>query len=118
MFRAEGDEMGALKYDKEADCLYVSISGKEGYSTVEISRKIAVDIDRSNRILGVELVDASKVISELFQEKVAKEDIQNLLCKIEEGETLNLRFAFRGERGRHATLSLPKFYQSPVLSVS
>ena len=129
--------MASLKYDMEADCLYVSISSgrvhfarakcirhlrcgedADGNSTVELSQRIAVDVDKANKVLGVELIDASRVISELFCEKVAKKDIANLLCRIADGETLTLQFAFKGQKNRHATLSIPKFYQSPVLSVS
>jgi len=110
--------MASLKYDMEVDCLYVSISSGRGNSTVELSQRIAVDVDKANKVLGVELIDASRVISELFCEKVAKKDIANLLCRIADGETLTLQFAFKGQKNRHATLSIPKFYQSPVLSVS
>ena len=111
-------KMGLLKYDKEADCLYINISPRQSHVSFELSRRIAVDLDRQNRILGVEIIDASKVISSLFHKKIAKDEIRKLLCRIDEQDTLNLRFEFRGKKEEHASLAIPKFYKSPVLSVS
>ena len=110
--------MGILKYDKEADALYVNISRRQSNVSFELSSRIAVDLDSRKRILGVEIIDASKVISDLFHKKISKEQIRNLLCRIDEQDTMNLRFSFRGNKEEHASLAIPKFYKSPVLSVS
>lgn len=112
------EKAGLLKYDRESDCLYVNVSRRQSHVSFELSRRIAVDLDRQNRILGVEIIDASKVISDLFHKKIAKAEIRNLLCSIDEQDTMNLRFSFRGRREEHASLAIPKFYKSPVLSVS
>ena len=106
-----------LRYDEESDCLYVSIGSRQSHLTFELSRRIAVDLDRQNRVLGVEIIDASKVISDLFHKKVAKGEIKDLLCRIDKQDTINLRFGFRG-REEHASLALPSFYKSPLLTVS
>ncbi|MFQ5405562.1 MAG: DUF2283 domain-containing protein [Candidatus Micrarchaeia archaeon] len=61
--------MKILKYDVETDSLYVTISSKKAYLTMELSSRIGVDLSESKKIVGVELLEASKVISDLFGKK-------------------------------------------------
>lgn len=54
-----------LEYDKEVDAAYIyfehPIKGKVK-RTVELKENINLDFDKNGKLLGVELLDASKVL--------------------------------------------------------
>lgn len=49
-----------LNYDKKVDALYISFSKGKIFNTAKISPGILVDQGRGSKILGVEILDASK----------------------------------------------------------
>ncbi len=106
--------MRNLEYDAESDSLYARITSKRTSLTVEISPRIGVDVSSDGRVTGVEILDASKVISDLFHKKISKNDIEKMLCKITEEDAVYLNFELNDDR---ASLAVPKAYQSPVLSL-
>ena len=73
-----------INYDPEADALYVGFNSKKAYFSLELSLRIIVDLSESNKAIGVELLDASKLISELFGFKVGKAELTNLGCHVED----------------------------------
>jgi uncharacterized protein YuzE len=106
--------MNRLEYDSNSDALYVYISMKKAYHSLEISPRIAVDLTENNQPVGVELLDASRQISELLGRRISKEQIaQELKCQIRETDVLNLDFQVENQK---ASLGLPKAYESPVLT--
>jgi len=105
--------MKILEYDAESDSLYVNVSSKKAFLTAELSPRIGVDLSQSKSVVGVELLGASKVISELFGSRVPKSKVGKMLCRISDGDALYLNF----ELGKkHASLAIPKTYKSPVLA--
>lgn len=107
--------MRLVDYDEEADALYLAVSSKKAYLSLEVSPRIAVDLSHSKNVVGVEVLEASKVLSEVFGFKVSKEDLGRLNCKINESDAIYLRFRLRG---KSSSLALPKTYASPLLSAN
>lgn len=62
-----------ITYDPEADAAYICIEGfiKKGgvKKTVAFNENIILDFDSKNRLLGVEILDASKVLNKKVLEK-------------------------------------------------
>ena len=59
-----------IKYDSKIDALYISLAkGKYGKSR-KISGAVLVDEDEKGKILGIEVLDASKNVSAFNPEKV------------------------------------------------
>ena len=56
-----------LEYDKEVDPAYIYIEYpiKEGEAkkTIELNENIILDFDNTGKLLGVEILDASKVLN-------------------------------------------------------
>ena len=51
-----------ITYDKEADALYLYFQEGVFSSNKEVNEGIILDIGRGNKILGIEILDASKRI--------------------------------------------------------
>ena len=107
--------MSLLRYDSDSDSLYVNVSSKKAYLSMEISQRIAVDLSESKKVVGVEILDASKVLSGLFHKIVSKSKLKNLLCSVSEDDAIYLNFKLENKR---ASLALPKAYKSPLLATS
>ncbi len=110
--------MAFLKYDEQADCLYVQISSKKPYLTFELNGQLAVDLTQSNIPVGVEILEAAKFISNLFGRQIAKEKIKRMLCHVERKEQIYIDFEMPGSRRQCARLAIPTVYESPVVSVA
>lgn len=56
-----------FEYDKEADAAYIyiedSIKNGEVKKTIELNENIIPDFDKEGKLLGVEVIDASKVLN-------------------------------------------------------
>ena len=52
-----------IEYDREADALYIQL--REAYvgDNIDIETGITVDLDENRRIVGIEILDASKILS-------------------------------------------------------
>ncbi len=106
--------MNPLEYDEESDCAYVRITSKPPYLTVELSERIGVDVSLSGAVVGVEILDASTVISDLFGKKISREDVEKILCKVSEKDAIYLNFELENTK---ASLAIPKAYHSPALTL-
>ncbi len=55
-----------FEYDKEADAAYIyledSIAKGEVEKTIELNDNIIVDFDKNGKLLGIEILSASKVL--------------------------------------------------------
>lgn len=49
-----------IEYDKEVDALYIRIQEKDVARTQEVSDGVNLDFDGENRLIGLEVLDASK----------------------------------------------------------
>lgn len=56
-----------FEYDKEVDATYIYLKHpiKEGEAkkTIELNKNIIIDFDSKGKLLGVEILDASKVLN-------------------------------------------------------
>ncbi len=56
-----------LEYDKSADAAYLymkyPVKAGEAKSTVQLKPHITLDFDKKGKLLGVEILDASKVLN-------------------------------------------------------
>ncbi len=52
-----------ITYDKEADALYIQISAKTPEGVIEIKEGVNLDISKDDKIIGIEILDASKKLS-------------------------------------------------------
>jgi len=52
-----------INYDKEIDAIYIEFSKETPEGVVEIKEGINLDITKSGRIVGIELLDATKKVS-------------------------------------------------------
>lgn len=59
-----------IEYDNEVDALYIRIQEKEVSHTKELEEGVNLDLDESNKIIGLEIIGAS--------ERYSKKDIFNI----------------------------------------
>lgn len=57
-----------FEYDKEADAAYIyleyPIKDGEAKKNIEINENIILDFDNNGKLLGIEILDASKVLNQ------------------------------------------------------
>jgi len=52
-----------IKYDREVDAMYIHlVEGKQECRTVRLNDDIALDFDDEEQLLGIEILDASRVL--------------------------------------------------------
>lgn len=55
-----------FEYDKEADAAYIYLEGSitdgQAEKTIELNDDIIVDFDKNGKLLGIEILSASKVL--------------------------------------------------------
>ena len=107
--------MVKINYDKESDSLYVQVSSKPAFLTFEVSEHVGLDLTKSKIPVGVEILQASAVLSKLFGKRIDKEKIKDVLCDFSDEENIyNLNFEYDNQR---AVFAIPKVYKSPVLGI-
>ncbi|MEK6894516.1 MAG: DUF2283 domain-containing protein [Nanoarchaeota archaeon] len=56
-----------IEYDKEVDCAYIYLDGSiqdgESKKTIEINDNIIVDLNDKGQLIGIEVLEASRVLS-------------------------------------------------------
>jgi len=56
-----------LEYDKEVDAAYIyideEVKNKKAKKTIELDDNIIIDFDNKGKLIGVEILDASKVLN-------------------------------------------------------
>lgn len=65
-----------ITFDKEADAVYIEISNEEFARNKKIDNETIIDLDKSDRIIGIELLNVSKRMTKDFLSDV---QIQNLV---------------------------------------
>lgn len=58
-----------IRYDKKIDAMYISLAKGKYDSTRKISDVILVDEDKSGKVLGIEILDATKNIAAFDPQK-------------------------------------------------
>ncbi len=65
-----------ISYDPEIDALYIRlVEGPHECRTVRLNEDIALNIGEDERLIGIEVLDASSVIGKHDMEKVVVENI-------------------------------------------
>lgn len=52
-----------VKYDQEADAVYIELSDKKPEGVIEIKEGVNLDVTSDGVIVGIELLDANKKLS-------------------------------------------------------
>jgi uncharacterized protein YuzE len=65
-----------IEFDKEADAVYIELNAGEFATNKKIDSNTVIDLDKNGKILGIEIVNASKAISKDFLSNVS---FQNLV---------------------------------------
>ncbi len=52
-----------VTYDKEADALYLKLSSQKPDGVIEVKEGINLDISKDDKIIGIEILNASKKLS-------------------------------------------------------
>lgn len=65
-----------FKYDKKVDAVYIDLAKGKYEASRKISDSIVVDEDKKGKVLGIEILDASKNIS-AFDPKNTKFTVQS-----------------------------------------
>ncbi len=52
-----------IDYDNEVDALYIQISDEKPEGVIEVKEGLNIDVTKDGRIVGLELLDASKKTS-------------------------------------------------------
>jgi len=87
-----------VKYDNDEDILYVFSPGKVRDS-LQISNFI-IDFDKSDKIVGIELLDASKILSKILDRKLEKKDLsavaeEGFISVVQMRDSLMVQFIIR-----------------------
>jgi len=62
-----------IEYDKSADAAYIRLNKGKVKKTVKLKDRLLVDVDKDDKILGIEILDFSSQISCRDFFKVSKE---------------------------------------------
>lgn len=65
-----------IRYDRQVDAMYISLAKGKYDSTRKISDVILVDEDKKGKVLGIEILDATRNIS-AFDPKNTKFTVQS-----------------------------------------
>lgn len=65
-----------MKYDKKVDAVYIDLAKGKYETSRKISDSIVVDEDKNGKVLGIEILDATKNIS-AFDPKNTKFTVQS-----------------------------------------
>jgi uncharacterized protein YuzE len=49
-----------IQYDREADALYIQMQEKKVTKTKEVEEGLLVDFDEEDKLIGIEILDATK----------------------------------------------------------
>jgi len=66
-------------YDKENDDLFIYDPKLKGTKSIEVGDDLVLDVDNKNRLVGVELINATKLIAFFTSKEISSADIKNLL---------------------------------------
>jgi len=56
-----------ISYDKEADALYIRLRNNEFDHNKKVDDYTILDLDKDNRVIGIEVIDASKNVPTLSE---------------------------------------------------
>ena len=89
----EGGKMVKVSYDYKWDILYIHKEGNKAKFSVEAFDNFVVDIGFDGRVVGLEILDASKEL------KIAKKDLKDIksarLATVVKGKLYGVMYSFK-----------------------
>ena len=64
-----------LRYDKKIDALYIEFESNPYKESQEIQEGIIFDYDKKGKIIGIEILDASKKFSQKFKHEIFQKQV-------------------------------------------
>ncbi len=64
-----------LHYDKKIDALSIRFNNEPYQESEEVQSGVIFDYDRKGKIIGIEILDASKILPKNFQKASAKKQV-------------------------------------------
>jgi uncharacterized protein YuzE len=61
---------GSVKYYPENDVLYVLLQAGEEAKAVEIEPGVTAELNKQGKLIGIEILDASKYLRKLIQQRL------------------------------------------------
>ena len=57
-----------IEYDREIDAVYIYLQQKEVTKTLEITEGVNIDLDEKGKLIGIEIIDATRrySLSDIF----------------------------------------------------
>jgi len=69
-----------ISYDTEVDALYIRlVEGPQECRTIRLSEEVALDLGPGERLVGIEVLEASRVLGAKLTEPI---ELENLTAKI------------------------------------
>ena len=62
-------------YDKQADALYIRFNDKRYFESDEVRDGVIFDYDKNGKIVGIEVLDASKQFPKEFKSQIQRKAI-------------------------------------------
>jgi uncharacterized protein YuzE len=64
-----------INYDKGSDTLYIFLKGGVEEEFIELADGISMELNKDKEILGIEILNASKVFEPLLKGKIKNEEV-------------------------------------------
>ena len=64
------DAYGLVEYDKKVDAMYIWLRKAKCGISEELAENVIIDLDKKGRIIGIEVLDASKNIGKELVTKI------------------------------------------------
>lgn len=64
-----------VHYDKKKDALYMRFSEKPYRESDEVDKGVIFDYDQSGKVIGIEILDASKKIAPSFRSRLTRRSL-------------------------------------------
>ena len=66
--------MAKVEYDQNADAMYIWLRKAKYEISEEIAENVIIDLSKDGRIIGIEILDVSKNLSEKLVDKIIRSE--------------------------------------------
>jgi len=67
-------KMAKVEYDQNADAMYIWLRKAKYEISEEIAENVIIDLSKDGRIIGIEILDVSKNLSEKLVDKIIRSE--------------------------------------------
>lgn len=61
-----------IEYDESVDALYISAGSGKVHRTIKLNPRVLLDVNKVGKLVGIEVLDASKPMTQKQQAKVVR----------------------------------------------